>query len=340
MAVKIYADAGSNLFPEFLKEKNLDITIVKMKLFIAGKEYNCYDENLDTKQLSKTFYEELSGNDDIHTSLINPNDYMEAFKTDIEKGNKIICFTMAKGISGTYQSACLARDMINEEKGEEMVYIVDSATAGFGEGLQAIEALKNVQKGDKFEEIYQKAEEFKWKVRSEFTVDDIMYLAKTGRVSKVVAKIANVLKIKVLLKGSNESNIVQTGKVAGRKLSIKKLVNQCAEYIRNPDNQTVYLTHSNCYDDAMKMKLMLIDEGIKNVEVYNYDLVTGSHLGPNALAIFYVGEDREFKPILPFLKKDDKEEVEQTIKEKKVKKAKEPKEKKERPRLLGKKKRN
>ena len=318
MAVKIYADAGSNLFPEFLKEKNLDITIVKMKLFIAGKEYNCYDESLNTKELSKVFYEELSGNDDIHTSLINPNDYIEAFKDDIEKGNKIICFTMAKGISGTYQSACLARDMINEEKGEEMVYIVDSATAGFGEGLQAIEALKNVQNGGEFKEICQKAEEFKWKVRSEFTVDDIMYLAKTGRVSKVVAKIANVLKIKVLLKGSNESTIVQTGKVAGRKLAIKKLVKQCAEYIRDPDHQIVYLTHSNCYDDAMNMKLMLHDEGIKNVEVYDYDLVTGSHLGPNALAIFYVGDDRDFKPILPFLKKDNKEEEE--VKSKKDKK--------------------
>ena len=84
------------------------------------------------------------------------------------------------------KSACIARDMINEEKGEEMVYIVDSATAGFGEGLQAIEALKNAQNGDEFKEICQKAEEFKWKVRSEFTVDDIMYLAKTGRVNKVV----------------------------------------------------------------------------------------------------------------------------------------------------------
>ena len=308
MAIKIYADAGSNLFPEFLKEKKLDINVVKMKLFIANQEYNCYDENIDTKKLSKIFYEELSGEDRIHTSLINPNDYIEAFKNDINNGHQIICFTMAKGISGTYQSACLARDMINDEQGKEMVYIVDSATAGFGEGLQAIEALKNVNNGDDFYTIIKKAEEFKWKVRSEFTVDDIMFLVKTGRVSKVAATIANALKIKVLLKGSNESNIVSTGKVAGRKLAIKKLVKQCAEYIRNPDNQIVYLTHSNCYDEAMNMKLMLTDEGITNVEVYDYDLITGSHLGPNALAIFYVGENRDFKSIIPFLNRKEKKE--------------------------------
>lgn len=305
MAIKVYVDAGSNLFPEFLKEKKLDINVVKMKLFIANQEYNCYDENIDTKKLSKIFYEELSGEDRIHTSLINPNDYIEAFKNDINNGHQIICFTMAKGISGTYQSACLARDMINDEQGKEMVYIVDSATAGFGEGLQAIEALKNVNNGDDFYTIIKKAEEFKWKVRSEFTVDDIMFLVKTGRVSKVAATIANALKIKVLLKGSNESNIVSTGKVAGRKLAIKKLVKQCAEYIRNPDNQIVYLTHSNCYDEAMNMKLMLTDEGITNVEVYDYDLITGSHLGPNALAIFYVGENRDFKSIIPFLNRKE-----------------------------------
>lgn len=305
MAIKVYADAGSNLFPEFLKEKELDITVVKMKLFIAGKEYNCYDKSLNTKELSKIFYEELSGNDDIHTSLINPHDYLEAFKEDIEKGNQIICFTMAKGISGTYQSACIARDQINEDLGKEMVYILDSATAGFGEGIQAIEACRNIKNGDDFATVIKKAEEFKYKVRSEFTVDDIGFLAKTGRVSKVVAKIANALKIKVLLKGSNESTIVQTGKVAGRKLSIKKLVKQCVEYIRKPKNQVVYLTHSNCINDALDMKKMLNEEGIDNVEIYDYDLVTGSHLGPNALAIFYVGEDREFKSIIPFLNKKE-----------------------------------
>ena len=82
MKVKIYADAGSNLFPEIIKEKGLDITIVNMKLYIKDQEYNCYDKNFDTKTVSKLFYEEMNGEDNIHTSLINPNDYLEAFKED------------------------------------------------------------------------------------------------------------------------------------------------------------------------------------------------------------------------------------------------------------------
>lgn len=305
MGVKIYADAGSNLFPEVLKAKDLDIKVVSMKLYIRDQEYNCYDENFNTKEVSKLFYEELSGDNNIHTSLINPNDYLEAFKNDIAKGNQIICVTMAKGISGTYQSACIARDMINDECGKEMVYILDSATAGFGEGIQAIKLAKEAQYGKDFASLIKEAEEFKFKVRSEFTVDDISFLARTGRINKVVAKIANVLKIKVLLKGSNESTIVSTAKVAGRKLSIKKLVKQCIDYIRKPDNQTVYITHCNCLDDANKMKEELISSGIKNIEIYNYDLVTGSHLGPNALAIFYVGDNREFDKPLPFTQSSD-----------------------------------
>ena len=302
MAVKIYADAGSNLFPEILKDKDLDIKIVNMKLYINDEEINCYDSNFNTEKVSKLFYEELNGNNNIHTSLINPNDYLEAFKEDITNGNQIICLTMAKGISGTYQSACIARDIINEEVGREVVYILDSATAGFGEGIQAIKLAKEAEFGKDFASLIKEAEEFKYKVRSEFTVDNINFLARTGRVNKVVAKIANAFKIKVLLKGSNESTIVSTSKVVGRKLSMKTLVKQCVDYIRKPEKQTVYITHCNCYEDALVMKQELNKNGINNVEIYDYDLVTGSHLGPNALAIFYVGENRDFKVINPFVK--------------------------------------
>ena len=292
MGVKIYADAGSNLFPEIIKKKKLDIKIVDMKLYIKDKEYNCYDESFDTKEVSKLFYQELEGENNIHTSLVNPNDYLEAFKEDIANGHQIICLTMAKGISGTYQSACIARDMINEEHGKEIVYVVDSMTAGFGEGILAIHLDKGVKKGKSFEELIKDIEEFKYKVRSEFTVDDVNFLAKTGRINRVVAKIASALKIKVLLKGSNDSTIVSTAKVPGRKLSIKKLAKQCIDFIKNAKDQIVYITHCNCLKDALDMKKMLAEKNINNVEIYDYDLVTGSHLGPNALAIFYVSDSR------------------------------------------------
>ncbi len=307
MSIKIYTDSGSNLFPEILLEKNLDIKVVPVKLFINEKEFNCYDQSFDIKEASRLFYQELETNNNIHTSLINPNDYLEAFREDVEQGHQIICVTMAKGISGTYQSACIARDIINEKKGKEVIYILDSATAGFGEGIQAIRLFEEVEKGKDFYTLIKEAEKFKFCVRSEFTVDDISFLAKTGRVNKVVAKIANAFRIKVLLKGSNESTIVSTSKANGRKMAIKKLIDQCVNYIVKPNEQTVYITHCHCYEDALAMKNSLNEKGINNIEIYDYDLVTGSHLGPRAIAIFYVGKDREFKKPFAFLNKNNKE---------------------------------
>lgn len=290
--IKIYCDAGSNLFPELIRKKGLDITLINMTLYVENKVYNCYEDNININAFSKSFYEEIREGKEVHTSLINPNTYMEAFKKDIEAGHQIICFTMAKGISGTYQSACIARDMINDELKQERVAVVDSATAGFGEALQAMHAARQVRRGKTFREIVLDAEEYKWKVRSEFTVDNIKYLTKTGRVNNFVATIANVLRIKVLLRGSYQSNIELTSKVSGRKASIKKLAEQCIERIVNPEKQTVYISHCDCYEDAHKLKELLNEAGIINIEIYNYDLITGSHLGPGGLAIFYVGNDR------------------------------------------------
>ena len=293
MSIKIYVDAASNLFPGLIKKKNVDITLINMILYVEDKTYNCYEDNINIDEFSKSFYEEMREGKAVHTSLINPDTYLNAFRKDVELGHQIICFTMAKGISGTYQSACIARDMINEEFNRGAVYVIDSATAGFGEGLQAIHAAKLVKKGKSFEEIIKEMEEFKWKVRSEFTVDDVRYLIKTGRVKQIVAKIANILRIKVLLRGGYESTIEMTSKVAGRTLAIKKLAKQCSEHIRNKDDQVIYISHCDCLEDAYRLRDLLNKDGIRNIEIYNYDLITGSHIGPQSLAIFYVGENRD-----------------------------------------------
>ena len=173
MAIKIYADAGSNLFQSILDSKQADIHIIKMPLYVEDKTYICYDNNINVEEMSSQFYQDMIDGKNVRTSLINPQTFLDEFKFETDKDNKVICFIMAKGISGTYQSACLAAQEINEEKGQEFVHVVDSATAGFGEGMQALHACELVKEGKGFEDIIQEAEEFRWKVRSEFTVDNI-----------------------------------------------------------------------------------------------------------------------------------------------------------------------
>ncbi len=293
MAVKIYADAGSNLFKGIIEKRKAEIKIVNMSLTIDERIYNCYEDEIDVDKFSRSFYQKMREGTKINTSQITPYNYMEAFKEDIEQGNQIICFVMAKGISGTYNSACQARDEINKAQGKEVVYIVDSATAGFGEGLQAIHAYELVKKGLDFKTICYECEKFKFKVRSEFTVGDIKYLIKKGRVSALLAKFINFLRIKFILKGSTKSKIEVTGKVSGRKMAIRRLAETCIKKIRNPEKQTVYISHCDAYDDALSLKTYLVDHGVKNVEIYFYDLITGAHIGPDSLALFYVGENRD-----------------------------------------------
>lgn len=295
MAIKIYADAGSNLFPEIIEKRGLKdyIRILSMHLQVGTHDYNCYNDPINVDDFSKIFYGYLEDPKvDVHTSLINPGDFMAAFEEDVNAGNQIVCFTMAKGISGTFNSACVAANEINEKVGKEVVRVIDSATAGLGEGRQAIKAAELAREGKSFEEIVDYCRNYRWRVRSEFTVGSISFLAKTGRVKPWVGKIADVLGIKAMLRGSYESNIELYEKVRGRKMALKALADIVVRKIVDPEKQIIYLTHCNCIEDAETVKKMILDKINTTIEIYHYDFVTGSHVGPGTVAIFYEGSDR------------------------------------------------
>lgn len=291
--IKIYADAASNLFPSFLKEYGYDIKVMNMKLEYKDSTVNCYDDDFDIDEFGKKFYTDMLNDVVPVTSLINQYDFEEAFTKDIEAGNKIICFTMAKGISGTYQSAFVVANELNNKYGKTLVHVVDSMTAGFGEGLQAIRAYELAKGGMHFSALVKDVEEFKLKVRSEFTCDSIKYLRKTGRIGSAVTRFINMLSIKIMLRGGPESTIEMTGISKGRKSSIKKLADTCLKKIVDPDNQIVYISHSDCLDEANVLKDLLIEGGIKNIRMTMYDFISGTHVGPGAIAVFYIGENKD-----------------------------------------------
>jgi DegV family protein with EDD domain len=150
MSIKIYCDAGSNLYPAILKIKNADINVFPMNVVVDNKTYRCYEDNIDVEAFSKEFYESLNPRKkNVHTSLVSVGEYQKAFSEEVDKGNQVVCFTLAKGISGTYNAARLAADAINESAGKEVVHIVNSATAGLGEGMQALRAYEDVKAGKK-----------------------------------------------------------------------------------------------------------------------------------------------------------------------------------------------
>lgn len=291
MSIKIYTDAGSNLFKNILEQKNLDITVLPMSVKLGEKEYKCYDDDINVEELSESFYNQMKDGVLTKTSLTNPGLFIKHIEKEIEEGNQVIYVSLASGISSTFQTSQMFANEINEEHKETLVKVIDSKTASFGEAMIAIYAYNLVCEGLSFEEVVSKTEDYVSKVRSEFTVDSIKYLANTGRVSKLTATIATVLSIKPLLYGSMEGKIEVTSKCRGRNNSINALTEQVIKHIKNKE-QTVYIAHCNAIDDANKIKEKLIEAGIKNVEVYFYDLVTGAHVGPGTLAVFYEGDNR------------------------------------------------
>ncbi len=302
MSIKIYTDAGSNLFQKILEKRGSSITVLPMSLFIDEKEYVCYQDDIDVETMSKEFYTKMREGLKPRTSLVTPGLFQAKVKEEIAAGNAVIYVTLSSGISGTFQSASLIAKETNEEMGKEAVRIIDSRTAGFGEGMIAIEAERLSREGLSLEEATKKTEEYRDTVRSEFTVDSIKYLANTGRVSNFTAMMADVLMIKPLLYGSDEGKIVVTSKVHGRKNALKKLEEQVLENITHKD-ELVYIAHCDALKEAEAMKENLLQAGLSNIEIYYYDLITGAHVGPGTIAVFYRGKNRtiEKKSIVSYL---------------------------------------
>ena len=292
MGIKIVVDAVSNLFPQIIKEKYLDdIIVMNVHLYIKDQEYLCYEDKIDITEFSKTYFKLMEEGEEVRTSLVSPGDYEEVFRKEAKEGNKVICFTMAKGISGTYNSACLAKEAINQEFNDNVVEVIDSMTAGLGEGLQAIHAHELIKEGKNFEEIVKEAEVFKHYVRSDFTVDNIKFLLKTGRVGKAFARFVHLLNIKILLKRNSESKIAFAGSAIGSNNALKQLSKLVIDKIDLSKEQVVYITHCDNIDSALKMKELLTLGGVKNIEIYEYDLISGAHIGPKSIAVFYINKE-------------------------------------------------
>ena len=292
MGIVLVADAVSNLFKEIIDAKKLRVHVMNVRLRIDDKEYRVYDEIDNVNEFSKTYYEAMKDpKRKVQTTLVGTGEYYEFFKKEAIKGNKVICYTMAAGISGTYQSACIARDMINNESSEKMVEVIDCGTAGLGEGLQVIHAQELIDEGKDFDAIVEELNEFKHYVRSDFTVDNIKYLLRTGRVLKTLGRFVNFLNIKILLKISDHSNIAFAGTANGKKKAIEKLARTVLENYDDSKDQITYITHCDIIEEAEQLKTLLEAGGIKNIEIYDYDIISGAHIGPASLAVFYIGKE-------------------------------------------------
>lgn len=282
----ILTDSASNLTAKQLCDN--DITAIPFPYFLKGKECGC--EMLETFD-DMSFYAALKNGEKVTTSQINPQTYVEFMRPILEKGKDILFIGLSSGISGAFHSALIAGEQLNEEFPERKIELVDSLGAGLGEGLTVLKAAELRAEGKDLGETAEEIRIHIEKMYQVFTVDDLMFLKRTGRLSNLSAAIGIMLGIKPLLKGNEEGKIVAFGKVRGRAKVIAALAEKYGTLVKNPETQTVGISYADCKEDAQALaELINKNRPPKKLIIVKHEPATGSHLGPGALALFFEGE--------------------------------------------------
>jgi len=282
MSYRIFTDTAANM-PGSLAKK-YGIGIVPLSYYIEGREYICMDaEEFD----GESHYRLLGEGVKATTSLVSEGRYAEYFEPVLQGGEDILYVSLSSGVSGTCGVARMAAAALEEKYPGRKVRVVDSRGASMGEGMQAVECALRRERGMDIEENFREAEKFTEKVRQVFTVDDLMFLRRTGRLHGFTAMMGTMLNIKPILIGDPLGRIVTESKIRGRKQAVARLAEDLFEKI-GPRHDNISIAEAACRADAEHLKALILEKiPDANVLVVGYEPVTGSHVGPGALALFF-----------------------------------------------------
>lgn len=253
-----------------------------------------YQDDFGKSISYKDFYSEVRNGEMPSTSQINPSTFEETFRKYVSQGYSLIYIAFSSALSGTHNSACIARDTILEENPEADISVIDSKCASLGLGLLVYNACERLKSGVSKEELVNWVENNKLKLNHWFTVDDLHHLKRGGRVSSTSAILGTLLDIKPILIVNKEGKLIPVAKVKGRKKSIKTLLEALKERIVDPENQVIAISHGDCEEDARFLERLIKESiNVKDI-IFNYiGPVIGSHSGPGTITVFFFGKERE-----------------------------------------------
>lgn len=282
---QLFTDTSANLPVEIIDEYGIEV--VPFSYTIDGVEY-IPEREFD----GKAFYAAMRAGSEVKTSMVNAGTFIERFKTALDAGKDVLYIGMSGGISGTANAALMAKQELDEEYPDRKIVVIDTLAASLGEGLFVIKAAEQLKDGAALDTI---EEDIRAQVPSmcqSFTVDDLKYLKKTGRVSGAAAIIGNVLSIHPILIGDYEGKIVVKAKVRGMKRTLDALAERYAELALSK-TETIGIAHADNEEGKAYLVQRLRDKGLtgKCLSVC-YEPVTGSHVGPGTVALFFFGTDR------------------------------------------------
>ena len=287
MSYRIFTDTSANLPTDLTEAKG--ITVVPFSYCLNGEEFMC----TDTRSFDGAgFYGAIRKHASVSTSQINPFRYEEYMEPVLQAGSDILYIGMSSGISGSFASSSVAIEQLRAKYPERDIRAVDTLSASLGEGIVVLKAVEYLEHGMDIDEAEKRLNELSRKVCQIFIVDDLMHLRRTGRLSNAVALAGAVLQIKPMLKGNEKGQIVCIKKERGRRRAIESLVKVYENYIENAEEQIVGISHADCAEDAEYLASRLRSVAApREILTVCYEPVTGSHVGPDTLALFFVGRD-------------------------------------------------
>ena len=290
MDFEIVTDSSSNLVEEMIDDFGLHI--LPLTFMVDGKEYQSYLKGRHTDL--KQFYTMMREGKVITTSLPNLADSEALMRGLLEQGRDILYLGFSSGLSGTFEATeLLIRDLASEFP-ERKLYAVDTLAASGGEGLLVWHAVQRARAGATIGEVRDWVEENKLHLAHWFTVDDLMFLFRGGRVSKTAAWAGTMLNIKPVMHVDDDGHLIPLEKVRGRKKSLNALVDHMEKSAVQPiDNQMVFITHGDCLEEAEYVADQVKERfGVKEVVINYVDPVIGAHSGPGTMALFFLADKR------------------------------------------------
>lgn len=284
---KIYVDSALDIDNDILK--TWGVNRIELSLMFSENDKEYLNNEIDPV----FFYNEMRAGKTAKTSAVNTQTFIDEFSKELASGNDIVYIAFSSGLSTTYNSGVAAANELKEIYPNRKVLVVDSLSASAGYGLLVYLAAKQKEQGANPEQIVEFVENTRLNIAHWFTVDDLVYLKRGGRISPAVAFVGGVLGIKPILHVDNDGHLISMSKVRGRRSAILELSNKFGQNAKKDTKQTVYISHGDCLDDAKELANILKKEyGVKTEIITYVGPVIGAHSGPGTLALFFIANER------------------------------------------------
>ena len=285
----IVTDSSADLPAELVQE--LEVEVLPLSFTIQGKSYRNYPDGREMEL--RSFYQMLRAGEMATTSAVNVADYTAILEPLLQSGKDVLVLAFSSGLSTTYQSSVIAVEELREKYPGRKLFTVDTLCASMGQGLLVWLAVQEKRKGASIEAVRDWVEANKLHLCHWFTVDDLHFLMRGGRVSAGTAVVGSMLSIKPVLHVDNEGHLINMSKARGRGASLTALVDRMERTAIDPAGQTVFLSHGDCLADAQKVAGEVKRRmGVKEVVLNDIGPVIGAHAGPGTVALFFLGTER------------------------------------------------